>query len=95
MAREPFGTRLRSLRERAGLTLKQVAEKVGTDEYHVAAWERNIARPEMAMELLISVALGVSTDELLPGEPGSSRARSASPTTNSPNTFRPTTPVQL
>src|SRR4051812_30565702 len=31
MTCEPFGTRLRSLRERAGLTLKQLADKVGTN----------------------------------------------------------------
>jgi len=72
MARELFGTRLRSLRECAGISLKQLAEKVGTDEYHVAAWERNIAPPEMAMVLLLSVALGVPINELLPGESVSS-----------------------
>lgn len=67
MAGKAFGKRVRLLRERAGLRLKQLAEKVETDEYHIAAWERNIAQPEKAMILLLAAALGVSTGELLTG----------------------------
>jgi XRE family transcriptional regulator, fatty acid utilization regulator len=67
MAPEQFGARLRSLRERAGLSLKQLAGKVGTNEYHIATWERNIQRPEMATVERLAAALGVPSAELLTG----------------------------
>jgi transcriptional regulator with XRE-family HTH domain len=69
MTRESFGTRLRSLRERAGLTLKQRADMVGTNEYHIATWERNMVQPEMAMVERLAAALGVPSAELLTGRP--------------------------
>lgn len=71
MAGQTFGKRVRLLRERARFSLKQLAEKVGTDEYHVAGWERNMEQPDKAMVLLLAAALGVSTDELLTDRPPS------------------------
>jgi DNA-binding XRE family transcriptional regulator len=59
MARDTFGARLRSLRELAGLSQSQLAEKVGTDEYHVSGWEQDFALPELAMVDLLAAALGV------------------------------------
>jgi transcriptional regulator with XRE-family HTH domain len=67
MAREPFGTRLRSLRERAGLSQAQLAEKVGTDQTHVSRWERNVAAPDLATVRQLAAALGVYAVELLIG----------------------------
>jgi len=75
MANGQFGTRLRSLRDRAGLSLKQLAEKIGTNEFHIVGWERNVDHPEMAMALLLAAALKVSTDELLNGGPLNPRKR--------------------
>jgi transcriptional regulator with XRE-family HTH domain len=69
MAREPFGTRLRSLRERAGMTQTQLAEKVGTDQSHISRWERNAAVPELAMVERLAATFGVSAGELLSGSP--------------------------
>ena len=65
MPREPFGTRLRSLREHAGLSQTQLAEKIGTDQGHISRWERNLAEPPVTMWELIAVALDLSVGELL------------------------------
>jgi transcriptional regulator with XRE-family HTH domain len=45
MVREPFGTRLRSLRERAGMTQAELAQKIGTDQRTLSRWERNFILP--------------------------------------------------
>jgi transcriptional regulator with XRE-family HTH domain len=47
MARGTFGTRLRSLRELAGLTQTELAQAVGVSQRDVASWERNAAVPEV------------------------------------------------
>lgn len=69
MARGTFGTCLQSLRERAGMTQTGLAQKVGTDKYHISGWERNDDLPEAAMVELLATALGVSAVELLTGRP--------------------------
>jgi transcriptional regulator with XRE-family HTH domain len=61
------------LRERAGLSLKQLAETVGTSEYDLAAWERGMAQPPTAMVLLLAGALGVSGTQLMTGHPEADR----------------------
>jgi transcriptional regulator with XRE-family HTH domain len=72
---DTFGTRLRSLRARAGLSFKQLADKVGTNEYHIATWERNMVQPEMAIVERLASALGVPSAELLNGRPADLRKR--------------------
>jgi len=69
MARVSFGTRLRSLRERAGLTHTELAVAVGVSQGNIATWERNAAVPEIAMVERLAVFLGVSLVELLIGQP--------------------------
>jgi transcriptional regulator with XRE-family HTH domain len=69
MARGTFGTRLRSLRERAGMTQTGLAEKVGTDKYHISGWEQNYDVPENSMVELLAGVLGVSAEELVTGRP--------------------------
>src|SRR5947208_8777159 len=67
MAREPFGARLRSLRERAGMNQTQLAEKAGTDQAHISRWERNLAEPDTGMVQRLAAALRVYAVELLIG----------------------------
>jgi transcriptional regulator with XRE-family HTH domain len=69
MALEPFGTRLQSLRERAGLSQRQLAEQIGTDQSDVSRWERNLAAPDGVVVEPLAAALGCSVAELL-GWPG-------------------------
>ena len=69
MARESFGTRLRSLRERAGMSQSELAKKALTDQSHVSRWERNATQPEIAIVERLAAVLGVSAVELLTGQP--------------------------
>jgi len=69
MANELFGTRLRSLRERAGLSRSELAQKVGTDQSHISNWEQAPAGPEFAVIERLALALGVPAVELLTGRP--------------------------
>jgi transcriptional regulator with XRE-family HTH domain len=68
MAREPFGTRLRSSREGAGMSQLQLANKVGTDQGALARWERNLVVPDFATVEQLAIALGISAPGLLIGD---------------------------
>jgi len=63
--RPPFGERLRALREAAGLSQQQVADKLGMTQTAYAWWERhNVAlKPEQMATL--TVTFSVSADHLL------------------------------
>ena len=65
--RPPFGERLHSLRERAGLSQQQLAEKLGLTQRAYAYWERSpvALRPEQLAQL--AEILGVELDELVYG----------------------------
>ena len=71
-SRPPFGERLHTLRETAGLSQEQLAKKLGLTQRAYAYWERNpvALRPEQLLRL--AAALGVTTDDLL-GENGSKK----------------------
>jgi len=69
MARESFGTRLRSLRERAGMSQTELAKQLGTDQNHISRWERNASQPEIETVERLAAVLGVSAVELLTGQP--------------------------
>ena len=69
MFREPFGTRLRSLRERAGMTQAELAQKIGTDRSTLSRWERNFILPGLTTVEQLAMILSVSAAELLTGDP--------------------------
>src|SRR5262245_60478211 len=73
--RAPFGERLHDLRQQAGLSQRQVAEKLGMSQRAYSHWERHPVglRPEQLRHL--SQALGVSLDELIGGTQTASRKR--------------------
>jgi transcriptional regulator with XRE-family HTH domain len=75
MAGEPFGTRLRSWRERAGMNQTELAKNAGVCQWHISAWERNAAIPQMVMIERLAVALGVSAVKMLTGEPANQPKR--------------------
>jgi transcriptional regulator with XRE-family HTH domain len=58
-----FGGRLRELREAAGLTQQQLADKVGCKWLAVSRWERGVREPGWGQVLAICEALDVSADE--------------------------------
>jgi len=63
--RSNFGARLHALREAAGLTQQQVAEKLGIAQPSYALWERNnvALKPDQLSKL--ATILGVRLDDLL------------------------------
>lgn len=73
--RPPFGERLHVLREQAGLSQQQLAERLGLTQRAYAYWERNpvALRPEQVVQL--AQALGVTTEELLGEQNGKSRGK--------------------
>jgi transcriptional regulator with XRE-family HTH domain len=59
MASELFAPRLRELRDRAGLTQKQLAERSGLSQNAVSQWESGIREPSWGAILALADALGV------------------------------------
>lgn len=60
-----FGTRLRELREEAGLSQKQLAERLGITKTTVNRYENDLREPEFATLIEIVRFFGVSADYLL------------------------------
>lgn len=61
-------SKLRRLREAAGLSVRELARQIGEDHSNVGFWERTGKFPRSDVLIPISKALGVSVEELL-GEP--------------------------
>ncbi len=59
---------IRSLREGAGLTQRQLAERIGVTDKAVSKWETGRGLPDVTLVEPIARALGVSVAELLSGE---------------------------
>jgi transcriptional regulator with XRE-family HTH domain len=72
-SRTSFGERLAAAREKAGISQRQLAVKLGTDQQRVAYWERHATgfRSEAILAQIADV-LSVTTDELL-GRPAPRR----------------------
>ena len=58
---------LKAIREKAGLSQKKLAGKLGVDENSVWRWEAGRAYPSVDLGKQIAELLGVSVDELLYG----------------------------
>src|SRR6266568_6549280 len=64
-ARTPFGERLAALREAAGLSQAQVADKLGITQPAYAYWEREPVALRAEQLAALADSLGVSADFLL------------------------------
>ncbi|MDM8529671.1 helix-turn-helix transcriptional regulator [Anaerolineales bacterium HSG25] len=60
-----FGEKLRTLRKRRGLTLRQLAPLLGVQYSFVGKMERGEKVPNTAMVLKIATFFEVSTDQLM------------------------------
>lgn len=60
---EWFGSRLRELRERAGLSRQEIADKASVSVRSVEKWEQGIREPSWSMVLTLCRALGVPCTE--------------------------------
>jgi transcriptional regulator with XRE-family HTH domain len=65
-------SRLRELRQAAGLSQRQLARMIGQDSSNVSFWERTGRLPRVDLVIPIAKALGVTVEELL-GQPKPSR----------------------
>lgn len=66
-AGEVFGTRLRELRSKRGLTQQGLAELVGIPHTHVSAMERGVKLPTLHTVLRLAVALECKVTALVSG----------------------------
>lgn len=60
-----IGKRIKAAREAAGLSAKELADKIGISQTRLSNWEQGINRPMADHIAVIASALGVSTDTLL------------------------------
>lgn len=60
-----FGDRLLALREQAGLTQAQLAEKSDIHPIAISKYERDVTEPSWSMVLKLAEALGVTPDAFL------------------------------
>lgn len=64
-----WGQNVQKERERAGLSMRQLAQASGTHASQLSRIERGIAGPSDTWKLSIATALDVSPDELFPLSP--------------------------
>jgi len=69
-----FAARLKTLREAAGLSQQQLADRVGLHKFSIAKLEQGIQEPTWPNVLLIAQALGVGCADFM-AEPGSEPVR--------------------
>lgn len=69
-------SRLRALREAAGLSIRELARQIGERHTNVLYWETSGGLPRSNVLIPMAKALGVSVEELL-GQPKPKRAQPA------------------
>lgn len=62
-----FGENLKYERKMAGLTQKQLADKMGITQQQLSRWERDDIEPAVTSIVAIAHALDVSFDDLFDG----------------------------
>jgi transcriptional regulator with XRE-family HTH domain len=75
MGAEHFPVRLRELREAAGLTQRDLADKIGVHVDAVARWEQGRREPSWGTILALAEALGVDCTAFTTPSEGSSESR--------------------
>lgn len=63
-----FGQAIKAKREALGLTQQELAEKLFVSRQTVCRWENGSRCPDLIMSKKISMVLGISMDEMIPGE---------------------------
>lgn len=80
-----FSEKLTELRHSRGWSQEQLGERLGVTRQTVSKWELGSTTPELEKLAMMSDIFGVSTDELIKGEPRGSRRRLSDP----PNLLNP------
>jgi transcriptional regulator with XRE-family HTH domain len=63
-----LGAKLRTLRERHGLTVRKLAEEFGVEHSHISRIENGTKRPSSDLILKIARYFDVTTDQLMKDE---------------------------
>ena len=66
---DSFGSRLKALRKKAGLSQTQLAEKIGVSLLTLFRWEKNERQPRISEIKALAKALGVPENDLLNDPP--------------------------
>ena len=72
-----FAEKLMELRRSKGWSQEQLGEKLGVTRQTVSTWELGSTTPEMEKIAAISELFGITTDELIKGEPPKAAANTA------------------
>ena len=70
---ETFGQRLSRIRKEKGMTQEDIAKRITISPQAVSKWENDISSPDILILSNLADILGVSVDELLGREEGSSK----------------------
>lgn len=73
------GTVIKTLREKKGLTQRQLADQIAVSDKAVSKWETGRGLPDLTLLEPLSAALGVSVAELLSGEQITNQNRAGNP----------------
>lgn len=63
-----FGEAIKNRREELGLTQQDLAQKLFVSRQTVCRWENGSRYPDLIMAKKITLVLGISLDELIPGQ---------------------------
>ncbi len=63
-----FGEAIKQKREQLGMTQQDLAERLFVSRQTVCRWENGSRCPDLIMAKKIAMVLGISMDELIPGE---------------------------
>ena len=74
-----FGERLQALRQRAGMSQDQLAERLGVSRQAVSRWERDETMPETDKVIAMADLFGVTTDYLLRPRPEETEQKAQTP----------------
>ena len=73
-----FAEKLMELRRSKGWSQEQLGEKLGVTRQTISKWELGDTTPEMEKIAILSDIFGITTDELIKGEPPKAAANTAS-----------------
>lgn len=68
MKENTIGSLIAALRRNAGMTQRELAERLNVSDKSVSRWERGESMPDLALIPLIAELFGVTSDELLRGQ---------------------------
>lgn len=83
MEKKTIGSFISALRRAAGMTQRELAEKLFVSDKTVSRWERDECAPELSLLPVIADLFGVTVDELLRGERNGSSGASSGDTASS------------